>query len=439
MTDSEAPTGSVAASVAGPEDVVPVVRRRRGGSGGPGGYSGTARRSGRQRQPRTLWWQLGSTIAFTALVVALAFTGYRASLLITGGGTSKVTDPKAPGYVAEVRPTPVDLVAVTGEDGSLASVLMVATRPSGSGGTVSVLPSTVSPGPGADNSYRSLRALFAEGGLDELRSQLATGMTFGFTSAEQVSAQMMKAITGLAGPITVSNVDNLIDSSDRGKLNYDRRSEVVRYRAGEVKLQADQVTPFLAFDGLGESQDSQLLRHEQVWKQLFGALAGKDLSRLGKDGSSNGGAASADLLTQLVGGDVTFETVPTAPRAVPGTIFTAFTPDPAALPTFVSRVVPFPTSAFPGQRARVELLNGTAKKDAALLVAPKLVAAGGEISLLGNAPSFDVKSTRVEYLAPEARQAAEQMAGALGVKAVAATSSSGGVDVRIVVGGDRTS
>ncbi len=376
---------------------------------------------------------------FAILLVGLVVVGYRASLLITGGGASKVTDPKAPGYVAEVRPTPVDMVAVTGDDGSLASVLIVATSPSGTGGTVSVLPASVAPGPGADNFYLTLKALYASGGLDELRSQLATGMTFGFTSAEQLSSQSMKALGGLAGPITVANVDNLVDSPERGKLTMDKATQVVRYRAGEVHLQADQLTPFLGFEGVGEAPDSQLLRHEAVWKQLLTSLKGKDLTQLGKGSGSNGSGAAVDLLTQLVGGEVSFETVPTAPKPIPGTIFTAFVPDSAALPTYVSRVVPFPTSAYPGQRARVELLNGTGRKEAALLVAPKVVAAGGEISLLGNADSFAVAATKVEYLAPEAKPAAEQIAATLGVRATQASSGSGGVDIRVVVGADRTS
>lgn len=439
MTDSDVPAGAGGSSD-GPTvvEVEPVVRRRRSGVDGSGTGPGRPRRPRRARG-RTVWWQLGTTVGFAVLLVALAVVGYRASLSITGGGASKVTDPKAPGYVAEVRPTPVDLVAVTAEDGSLASVLIVTTPPSGSGGTVSVLPATVAAGPGTDNHYLSLKAVFAEGGIDELRSQLGAGMTFGFTSAEQLPASMLKAVAGLAGPITVPNVDNLVDSPDRGKLEVDQATEVVRYKAGDVRLTPEQIAPFLAFDGLGEAPDSQLLRHETVWQQLLGALKGKDVSRVSDDGAPADKGATTDLLSQLVGGDVTYETVPTAPRPIPGTIFTAFIPDPAALPTFVSRVVPFPSSAFPGQRARVELLNGTRNKDAALLVAPKVVAAGGEISLLGNADSFDVDDTRVEYLAPEARQAAEQIAETLGVKATEAGTRSGGVDVRVVVGRDRTS
>lgn len=387
-----------------------------------------------------MWWQLGTTLVFVALIVGLAVAGYRASLLITGGGTEKVTDPKAPGYVAEVRPTPVDMVALTAEDGSLAGVLIVSTSTAGAGGTVSALPANVSGSPGESGEYPSLATAFAEGGIDQLRMVLGTAMTFGFTSAEEISADDMTAIAGLAGPITVKNVDNLIDSPDRGTIDMDPAKETVRYRAGEVELQPADVAPFLSFAGIGEERDRQMLRHMAVWEQLLTALKGKDLSTLGSDAAGDEAtSAVADLLGELVGGEIAYEPVPLVAVNIPGTLFSAMVPDPATLPAYVARVVPFPTSATPGQRARVELLNGTKNDQATLLVAPKVVAAGGEISLLGNASSFDVTATEVQYLAPEAREAAEEIAAALGVTATATSESSGGIDVRVVVGADRNS
>ncbi len=409
-------------------DPVPVVRRRRA-------EQQRTRRAGR----RTVWWQLGTTIVFGLALVVLAVVGYRASLLITGGGTDRVTDPAAPGYVAEVKPTPVDMVAVTAEDGSLASVLVVSTPVSGSAATVSVLPASMAMGPGTAASYAPIGAVFEDGGLDELRTDVGVGLTFGFSSAEQITSGTLKALAGLAGPLTVNNIDNLIDSPNRGTLEQDPSAEVVRYRAGEVVLQPDEVAGFLSFAGVGESPDRQMLRQQAVWEQLLTALRGKDLDQLVAADDDKGAAAVADLLAEVGGREVTYEPVPVMPTLVPGTIFKAYVPDPAALPTFVARVVPFPTAATPGQRARVELLNGTTNADAALLVAPKVVAAGGEISLLGNADSFDKTVTTVEYLAPEAREAADEIATALGVKASSATAGSGGVDVRVVVGADRTS
>ncbi|MBS1836148.1 MAG: hypothetical protein JST64_00465, partial [Actinobacteria bacterium] len=158
MTDSDLPARRDVVSDVGLDEVQPVVRRHRGAKGRSDRSTsgGAQRRPGRGSRPASLWWQVGTTAVFAILLVGLVVVGYRASLLITGGGASKVTDPKAPGYVAEVRPTPVDMVAVTGDDGSLASVLIVATSPSGTGGTVSVLPASVAPGPGADNFYLTL-------------------------------------------------------------------------------------------------------------------------------------------------------------------------------------------------------------------------------------------------------------------------------------------
>ncbi len=386
-----------------------------------------------------MWWQLATTVVFVALLIGLAFTGYRASRLITGGGTKAVTDPDAPGYVAEVRPTPVDLVAITTDAGALAGVLIVSGAGADSGGTVSALPATFSAGPGESGTYPQIADAYASGGLDELRTVLGTGLTFGFTSAEEVTAADLTALAGLAGPLTVKNVDNLIDSPDRGVIGMDPSKETVRYRAGEVVLQPGDVAGFLAFAGIGEEADRQMLRHMAVWQELLTVLKGKDLSKLGDQDPNGGLSAVVEMFGDLEGGEIVYEPVPVVQETIPGTVFTAVMPDVAALPGYVAKVAPFPTSATPGQRARVELLNGTSSDDATLLAAPKIVAAGGEISLLGNADSFDKPATEVQYMAPEAKDAADAIATALGVTATTTTSESGGIDVRVIVGGDRTS
>ncbi len=423
-------------------EVVQVVRRRRSEQERKG--RGARRRPGARGLggPRTVWWQLASTIVFVVLLAVMAVVGYRASRLITGGGTDRVTDPDAPGFVAEVRPTPVDLVAVTTDDGALAGVVIAAASGDG-GGTVSALPATISAGPGEDGLFPPIADAYAAGGLDQLRSVLGTGLTFGFTSAEEVSASDLTTLAGVVGPLTIKNVDNLIDSTDRGVVGMDPDKESVRYRAGEVTLEPGELAEFLAFSGIGEEPDRQMLRHLAVWEQLLAGIATKDMSSLAtsSDGTSEDGglAVVADLMADLGGGAITYEPVPLVQQPIPGTYFTTMIPDEASLPTYVARVVPFPTSATPGQRARVELLNGTTNDQATLLVAPKVVAAGGEISLLGNADSFDKQATEVQYLAPEAREAAEEIAGALGVKATVSSSASGGVDVRVIVGADRNS
>ena len=408
------------------EPVVAVVRRGR---------------TSRRRRSRVVWAQVAATVVFAALLAGLAWVGYQASRHITGGGEAAVTDPTAPGYVAEVKPTTVDLVAVTDRAGKLASALIVTAGADGKGGTVSALPPTVV-APSADGTQQvALSQLLADGGSDALRQQLGLAMTFGFTSAETVSADTVASLARLAGPITVSNVDNLVAPPEGPIAGSQDKPRVVRYPAGEMTLQPDEVTEFLAFAGADESEVNQALRHQVVWDALLTALKGKDASALQSAAPSTQPGSDpgfTSILPDLLKGDVSYEPVPLEAQTVPGTLFKVYRPDPAALPAYVARTVPFPTAAAPGQRARVRLLNGTTRKEAALLVAPKVVAAGGEISLLGNADSFDVATTEVQYVVQEAKPAAEAIAAALGVTATKASETAGSIDVNVIVGRDRS-
>src|SRR4051794_6255905 len=92
---------SAAADAGGADgDIRPVVRQR------------VATRKKRRR--RAVAVQTVLTVVSVVLLVGLGLVGYRSTLKITGGRESEVTDPAAPDYVAEVRPTSVRLVAVTG-------------------------------------------------------------------------------------------------------------------------------------------------------------------------------------------------------------------------------------------------------------------------------------------------------------------------------------
>jgi hypothetical protein len=73
-----------------------------------------------------------------------------------------------------------------------------------------------------------------------------------------------------------------------------------------------------------------------------------------------------------------------------------------------------------------------------LRAAQPLVAAGGEILVLGNASSFHVAATRVEYNAPSQKAVAQDMAKRLGVGEATAGSESDAVDVTVVIGADFT-
>lgn len=424
-TAQEQPSAAVDAP---PDEPVRVVRRP------------NSRRSNRRRR-NLLILQVATTVVFAALVVVLGYVGYKATLLITGGTNLEVTDPEAPGFVAEVQPTPTDLVAITDAEGNLAAAVILVAGEGGSGGTVIPLPRDMSvPGitglvpPVRIEDLRTLEQVFAEGGVEELRSRLGEALTFGFTSASVAGPDELQELAELAEPITITAPDNLLELLPDGQ-------EVVRWRAGQVTLQPDEVVPFLAFGGSNESVPNQEVRHEAVWRALLGALRGRAPDELAAAAESGDGAVggAAPGLTALLGevlsGDVLYDSVPLTPTRVPGTVYIVYPPDVEALPAFVTRNVPSPVSGVPGQRARVRVLAGTRDKVAVAVAVPKVVAAGGEVILMGNAESFD-EPTRVEYVVPEARPAAEAIAAALGTTATRSRKEVANVDVDVVIGKD---
>ena len=387
----------------------------------------------RRRRRRLLALQIGSSVLFIALIVGLSWVGYRSSLKITGGKNLSVTDPSAPNYVAEVKPTPVDLFAVTGRDDKLATAMIVTAGAGGKGGAVIPISARVVPDNSAEAKSKNLQNLMSDGGIDNLRTKFGSALTFGFSDATTVPAATIDALAAKAGPITVELSDNVLQPGVNGA------PATVKYPAGKVVLQPKEVLDFLAFVGDGETETNQGLRDQTALEALFAALKGKDLTGIDGAGSSDSGFVG--LLPSLLDGQVTFDQLPIAevPIPVPGSPYTVYSTDTKALPSFVSRNVPFPVAATPGQRARVRLLNGTKKKDAAEAVASKIVTAGGELSLIGNADSFDEQKSRVEYAAPEAKAAADAIAAALGVQATKAGSDLSSVDVNVVIGADLAS
>ncbi|HTN99105.1 MAG TPA: LytR C-terminal domain-containing protein, partial [Microthrixaceae bacterium] len=110
--------------------------------------------------------------------------------------------------------------------------------------------------------------------------------------------------------------------------------------------------------------------------------------------------------------------------------------DATSISTWVTRFVPFPSSAYPGQRWVVNLLNGTSDKGVVRKVAPRIVEAGGSIGLTGNASSFDIEKSRVEYVTEDARTAAETVAAQFGISPTKVDLMPSGIDVTVVVGKD---
>ncbi len=401
----------------GPE-VAPVVRRRHS--------TETGRGVRRVRRRRTTGWWAAATVLSVLAAGALAWLGWQASLQITGG-TPTVTDPSAPGYVAEVEPTPVELVAVEDGTGALAAVLIVVLEPDGSGGTVIPVSSRMFVLATETAPQLELDRVYEQGGLDGLRDRLGRAVGFGFTAATSVTAAELVEVSELAGPVEIDNFENLSPAPSFDDPPVDPADAPIIYRSGPLTLDRSNVVDFLAIVGRGENVDNRSLRQQQVWEALLTALQGRD--------ASEAGGSLGPVLADVLAGEYRFEQLPTVTLPQPDSIFVITVPDAATLPSFTARTIAAPVSAYPGQRPRTRILNGTSDPAALAPIGPRVVESGGLVASVGNAASFDEPATRVEWIAPAAEPVARRLAEELGAEAGPATVDPTLADIIVVVGG----
>jgi hypothetical protein len=381
----------------------------------------------KRRRRRVLVGQVVFTVVAAGLLVALVAVGWRSAMRITGGSDEIVTDPAAPGYVAEVRPTPVTLIAVTGDGEELIALLIVIDDPGTDGVTaVAMSPHTLL-WDFEESGPKSAVNVFAEGGPDVLALRLGADLGFGSTETLVVPGSAVVELASGDGPVEISISDEVFS----GEPDADPGDVELRYPSGRLELQPEEVDDFLAFTGYRESETARALRSAAVWE----AVAGRVVAEADVPDDEDL-VAFVELLARLDEPSTTYQVVPMTPVplnvAPPVTIYRI---DSEAMPAWVARNVPFPKAAYPGQLATVALLDGSGDAAALSRVAPTVVGAGAEIALTGNAESFDIATTRVEYHREEANAAAEEIAAALGVTARAGDRSS--VDVTVVVGKDR--
>jgi len=384
------------------------------------------RRKARQRRRKATIVQSGLSIVFVVALIALAVVGWRSSLKLTGGRDLEVTDPAAPGYVAEVKPTTVDLLAVTGEDGELATMLLVIGDADSATTTIVPISAWMTLWQFEDANPASARTLFSSGGIDVLQIRLGADLTFGATDAVTATADQIEELAAAVGPVTVNLPDNVLVDDGTG-------GSVVRYPSGPLTLQPDEIMEFLSIQGQSEAELNRSLRLGQVWDAL--------LAQPGAQGGADGSAAVDSVVGELIAGlgetELSVQLLPTnevpLPISPPVSLDQV---DRVAMSTWVPTYVPLPISAYPGQRATVNLLNGSSSSDAVTTVVPRVVAGGGEIALTGNAESFDVATSTVVYSNIESKTAADAIAAQLGLTATQVEDSATRVDVTVVVGKD---
>jgi hypothetical protein len=255
----------------------------------------------------------------------------------------------------------------------------------------------------------SLRDAAGEGGLDLLQQSLENLLGVSFEAATTLDPA---AISALTPSMTVAVRDAVEERDDAGRVT-------VVVPAGAFTVDDTNAATFLSVVGAGTSLD-RLVRHQSFWTAYL---------------DEGGPDAPLDAIAALRG-DVQQRVLPV--EAVAGIegdeeLYRVVERD---LETLVGRL--FPSAPRGGsERIRVRILNGVGAPGVAQEVQPLLVAAGGRMTLSGNADRFDYAVTQVVYYDDAHRESAEAIREALGVgEVVKSLAELAVVDVTVVVGAD---
>lgn len=103
----------------------------------------------------------------------------------------------------------------------------------------------------------------------------------------------------------------------------------------------------------------------------------------------------------------------------------------------MTKVVPFPVSASPGQRVLVRVLSGEPGTAVPPSVLQRLVFAGAQISELGNYRAGSIAETTINYASPAQREEVDMMLKYLGAGSAKVVPDTGdSVTVTVIVGKD---
>ena len=407
------PRSDLAAGPQAPPRVVVLPPRRT-----PGGPPRWARR-------------LAFVVALVGLIASvpvLVRLGWQRAIRADGEVSAAATgDPTAPGYRVVVSPTSTLLVVHRGPDGSLAGVSLLASAGQDGGGAVLLVPLTLLVDPDGSRP-RTLASVYRTGGVEALSAAVSEVLRMGFGRVVTADPRDWAGAVGNR-TLTVDNPDDLTEVDG-----------TVRFEAGTVRLGGADVEPYLRLRKPGEEDRSRLYRSRLLWRAWFASMTASPPPERTDPFSA--------MVTDLARSSVEVVDLPvvvageslagaTDNAAVPGTPETTYRVDRAAADSLLATLVPFPTSARPGDRVRVRLLNGNGDAAATLELSGRLVPAGAEIVVFGNAGRFDIATTEVEYYVESERADAEAMAAVLGVASARFNPvGDATVDVGVIVGTD---
>jgi LytR cell envelope-related transcriptional attenuator/LytR_cpsA_psr family len=342
--------------------------------------------------------------------------------------------PDDPGYQAYVVPTPTMAVVQRGDDGELVSVAMLAIESSDDGGAVILVPAStlmrangpVDPGSGAAGSAQSdeqttMADVYRQGGASGVMAAVADLLGVAIPVHLEVDDTRWASLVAPVAPVDVQLAKT-----------------VGEWRAGDVSLAADDVGPFMRARAAGEAEAERIDRQADFWTAWLPLVRDAGVDAL--PGEADVGIGR--FVRSLADGSPSIVPLPGEAFGGDGSVAETFGPHYERLAELVVRAVPYPVSPSPGRRIRVRLLNGTTDPGLTSAAANRLVRGGAEITIAGNAPTFDETETLMLYGRPDQRDKALWLATGFGGGQIGPNPAASGeitddeIDVTVILGAD---
>ncbi len=387
----------------------------------------------RRRSSRRTLKRVGFATAMVILVAAiptLGTVGFTALRDTTAGRRIDAqNDPSKPRYEANVLPTPVALLAELGPDGSFQGLTMLALGPNDTGGAVMFIPpSTVATRP--DGTQDTLANIYGPSrDLATLEQTSANLLGLSFDELDSIGSDQWQQFAQPVAPLTVDNPDRIVSVDSRGRTT-------TLFPAGTIQLGADQIASYLEARNPNESDLAHLNRKEALWTAWLAAIKASSKPDAVPGETSSG---FGRYLLGLSKGNTDISTLPVKPQTAPGAKGETFAPDQQGIAGLIAQDIPLPSPANEGDRARVRLLSGTGPIGSPNAAASKIVSAGGQVTILGNADRFDYPTTSIIYYDDAFAAAATKMRDALGLGQVTKSPTPTDTeDITVILGSDAT-
>jgi hypothetical protein len=327
----------------------------------------------------------------------------------TEGGSAANTDAKVP---------PV-LLAERGPDGAASWLTEIVPAIDGRGGSLLLIPNgTMAEVPSL--GLEPLGTALSAGGPDRLLVTTENLIGASLGTIEVLDADGLAVLLGDTGPLVVDVPERVEDVFPSGRV-------AVLYEPGRNRVEPAEVSRLLSAAGRGSAL-ARLARHQAFWEAWLARI--KNAPAIAPDG------ALGRALRAVASGDWSIRVVPVKAAGTLGAGQQIYELDREALPSVLRTVFPNVARAAT-VRPRVRVLNGTGELELAQRVSEKLVPAGIEVTLTGNATPLGQKQTQVIYYDANKRAMAQKVRDALGVGILVRNrNETDVVDVTVIVGKD---